>query len=271
MKDPVRWLEDSAVPQSVRRVIAAADPVPKMPETVHAHLAAHCAVLAAQCGAAHAVAGGTWTKLVAWSMASNAVKGVAFATLVSAAGTAGYYVFREPVNGTSYLASGQQQAHAKAPAKPFASSTGSARSPIDESAAELRVPATSSNAPRLSAPHKTKGTDTLEQSTSSAAAPRSTATTSVAAFDDPTIAEEAALLERARAVLETTPAQALALVQQHEHLHPSGQLYAEREFIAVAALLRLGRRQEAWQRAEPRLQQAPDSLYSKRLRSLFGR
>jgi hypothetical protein len=252
----------------VRNALTAADPVPTMPETVHAHLAARCAVLAAQCGAAHTVAGSTWTKLVAGSMASNAVKGVVFATLVGTAGTAGYYTFREPVSETSRLSSTQQRARANAPGNPLAPPTGSTRSHIEESAAELAVPATPSDAPRLSVPHKTKEVDT--QVATEAATPQSTAINSVAAFDDPTIAEEAALLESARAVLVTNPAQALALAQQHQHLHPSGQLYAEREFIAVAALLRLGRRQEAWQRAEPRLKQAPDSLYSKRLRKLLA-
>jgi hypothetical protein len=48
------------------------------------------------------------------------------------------------------------------------------------------------------------------------------------------------------------------------------QLSAEREFIAIDALLRLGRRDEAERRAAPGLAQAPGSLYGRRLRQLLG-
>jgi hypothetical protein len=81
---------------------------------------------------------------------------------------------------------------------------------------------------------------------------------------------EARLLEAARASLSSSPAQALALTEEHARIYPLGQLGAERELIAIDALLRLGRRGEAWAWAKPRLEDAPDGLYAKRLRRLFG-
>ena len=93
---------------------------------------------------------------------------------------------------------------------------------------------------------------------------------SVASFADPSIADEARLLERGRSALATDAAQALRLAEEHRRLHPTGQLSAERELIAVEALLRLGRRDEAVRRAAPRLARSPGSLYAKRLRQLLG-
>jgi hypothetical protein len=90
-----------------------------------------------------------------------------------------------------------------------------------------------------------------------------------AAFDELSIADEARLLEQARASLSGNPERALEIARAHQILYPAGQLSAEREFIVVDALLRLGRRQEAEQRAAPRLQQSPNSLYARRLRQLL--
>lgn len=84
------------------------------------------------------------------------------------------------------------------------------------------------------------------------------------------LTREARILEAARSVLVSDPAQALEITQEHGSFFPRGQLSDERELIATDALLRLGRRNEAWQRAEPRLLQSPKSLYAKRLRQLFG-
>jgi hypothetical protein len=81
---------------------------------------------------------------------------------------------------------------------------------------------------------------------------------------------EARLLEAARASLSSSPERALSLTDEHARQFPRGQLGAEREFIAIDALIRLGRREQAWERARPRLDGAPDGLYAKRLRKLFG-
>jgi hypothetical protein len=78
------------------------------------------------------------------------------------------------------------------------------------------------------------------------------------------------MLEMARGALASSPAEALAIADEHAVRFPRGQLGAEREFIAIDALMRLGRTGEAARRAEPRLRQAPGSLYARRLRQLLG-
>jgi hypothetical protein len=269
MNDPVRWLDDSKMAEGVRSVLAAAAPVPPMPESVHVRLVAQCAALAAAGVATQTAAGGLWSKLISASFASSAVKGVVVASLVGAAGTAGYFVFREPGRSTSALHPAAHQIGQARPAPrelpmPPAVGVSTARA-----ADELPVPVASSDAPNASVPRKTKETDT--QGESLAVEPTlSVAKPAVAAFDDPTIADEAKLLEIARSALARDPARALQIADRHAQWHPQGQLAAEREFIAVEALLRLDRRQAAWQRAQPWLQRAPNSLYSKRLRELFG-
>lgn len=93
---------------------------------------------------------------------------------------------------------------------------------------------------------------------------------SEAAFGEPTLLEEARTLEKARSAVQSDPALALELVNDHQRDYPTGQLSAERELIAIQALMRLGRRDEALRRAAPSLNRAPRSLYAKRLRSIIG-
>jgi len=92
---------------------------------------------------------------------------------------------------------------------------------------------------------------------------------SVAAFGELTIADEARLLEQARSALSSNPARAMDLVERHQQMYPNGQMGSERELIAVDALVRLGRQAEAERRAAPYLQQTTDSLYARRLRQLL--
>lgn len=78
-----------------------------------------------------------------------------------------------------------------------------------------------------------------------AATPQSATASSVAA------PSEAALLTEAHeALLHGSAARALALASEHRRAYPSGALAQEREVIAVEALVRLGRRDEARRRAE---------------------
>jgi hypothetical protein len=80
-----------------------------------------------------------------------------------------------------------------------------------------------------------------------------------------TLAEEVALLEKARAALAGSPAQALALADAHASRFPAGKLATEREMVAIDALVRQGRAGEARARAAP----LRGSLYEERLRKLL--
>lgn len=84
------------------------------------------------------------------------------------------------------------------------------------------------------------------------------------------LAEEAAQLERARRALASDPAGALALLSEHAAAFPSGKLGAERELLAIDALVRLGRRDEARARARVMLARSPGGLYAARLEKMFG-
>jgi RNA polymerase sigma factor (sigma-70 family) len=60
---------------------------------------------------------------------------------------------------------------------------------------------------------------------------------------------EAELLHRARSALKKNPEEALSLTEEHETSYPAGVLAEERDFIAINALKRMGREEEACERA----------------------
>lgn len=101
----------------------------------------------------------------------------------------------------------------------------------------------------------------------SAAAPSSTGSAEPAAAVD-VLAEEVALLDRARAALASSPAQALALADEHAARFPRGKLGMEREMVAIDALRRLGREGEAKARGDAVLSRARGSLYEERIRKV---
>ena len=81
---------------------------------------------------------------------------------------------------------------------------------------------------------------------------------------------EAVLLSRAQAVLASSPRDALRLTNEHETVHPAGMLVPEREVIAIDALLRLGRYDEARARADRFLARSPGSAHARRVRVLIS-
>lgn len=83
------------------------------------------------------------------------------------------------------------------------------------------------------------------------------------------LAEEAMLVERARRALHSEPARALQLTREHATRFPRGQLGMERELVAIEALQKLGRGNEARARADALLRAAPGSLYEERIRNLL--
>lgn len=85
------------------------------------------------------------------------------------------------------------------------------------------------------------------------------------AADDET---EVHLLQRAQGALGADPGAALALTGEHARRYPGGALAQEREFIAVSALLALGRAPEAQGRAARLLERFPSSAYRGRLETL---
>jgi hypothetical protein len=81
-------------------------------------------------------------------------------------------------------------------------------------------------------------------------------------------ASELMLLERAADVLRANPAAALALAEEHAARFASGDLTQEREVIAIEALVRLNRRDEARDRASRFLAAFPSSAHRLRVQAL---
>jgi hypothetical protein len=79
-----------------------------------------------------------------------------------------------------------------------------------------------------------------------------------------------AMLDRAQQALRPRPAEALALAEEHAQRFAGGKLAEEREVIAVGALLRLGRRDEAAQRVQRFRARFPGSAYAPRMQQLLG-
>jgi hypothetical protein len=81
---------------------------------------------------------------------------------------------------------------------------------------------------------------------------------------------ELALLDRARRQLDTNAQGSLGLLERHRTEFVGSTLFAEREILAITALVRLGRRFEAEGRAESLRQRIPGTLYAERLEGILG-
>lgn len=85
------------------------------------------------------------------------------------------------------------------------------------------------------------------------------------------LAEESALLEEARRLLGSAPAEALRLARVHKSRFARGELSSERALIEVEALHQLGRDAEARRLADRLLATGADGFYAERLRRLVSK
>ncbi len=81
------------------------------------------------------------------------------------------------------------------------------------------------------------------------------------------LAEEEALLEQARRTAVSSPSQALTLLQQYQHRFPAGQLSAERMFLSVDVLHRLGNQAAARKQADALIRAFPTSVYASQVKA----
>lgn len=145
---------------------------------------------------------------------------------------------------------------------------------VTRQAPPLEKPVPPAVAPALShgvsAPPASVIAPVVEASPSAAPPPTASASampSSVPPRSQPTPLNEAPLLERARRALARDPARALALTKQHEQSFPNGLLKQEREVIAIDALRRLGKSQQAGDRAGRFEKQFPDSAHRRAVES----
>jgi hypothetical protein len=78
------------------------------------------------------------------------------------------------------------------------------------------------------------------------------------------------VLDQAKRALERDPAAALSALERHRIEFLTSSLWAEREILAITALVRLGRRAEAEARAESLRRRIPGSLYASRIHGILN-
>lgn len=86
--------------------------------------------------------------------------------------------------------------------------------------------------------------------------------------EDP-LTRESSLLQGAMRALANNPAEALRLADEHAREFPAGQLAAERAYVRVRALARLGRADDARAEARALIDEHPSSMYAARLGRLM--
>jgi hypothetical protein len=252
MNDPKRWLEDEGVSESVRQLLRAGDPLPPVPEAAADQLAVLAQGLAAK-GALTAVTGSV--------LGTKVILGMTVIGVAAAAGIASVAVLApDPDPGVAATHSAAAESTASAGSVFGPNPPGSERvaaSPMLAESSSVRAGG-SGTSMRSGPPEQGE-----------AVIPASPSGVPVAAFSDANMAAEARLLERARMVLPVDPGAALNLTEEHLRAYPDGQLAAEREVIAIDALQRLGRGDEARRRAAPFLGK-PNNAYARRVARILG-
>jgi hypothetical protein len=230
MTDPKPWLVDGDAPEAARQLLRAIE-VPTPPNLAkQGELAQKLATLATGPGAPPAAAlGGSWLKLVLVCGASMGGTALLLAVL-RAVPAAPEAPANEPPN---VEASGSLPSAAPSP-PPEAREQDSRRYDASAEGAERR------SASGLPARSRQKA-------------------------NRDALAEEEALLERARGLTSSAPRKAWKLLEKHRHRFPGGQLVAERMSLSVDVLERLGKTRAAQQQAEGLIRQFPGSVYAVQL------
>ena len=146
---------------------------------------------------------------------------------------------------------------------PAAPAAGAAALPL----APTPTPAASHEpAVAMAAPRTTSAARTPQRASN-----ESTSTNTGAPLAESTVVEsEVELLKQAKSALGADPLQAFALTERCRGRYPNGSFSQEREYIAISALARLGRGDEARSRAALFRMHYPNSAYLTRLASLLG-
>lgn len=268
MSDPTRW-KDGGGPAGIGDLLRSASKPRPMTVAEKARTAARLAKLvppggagAGGAGAGSAIGGAVWGKglsLLALACATGALARTAQPTWElppsSPAASVEAPITSGSAPGSSDNAPVYNDAPSGAPAVPAlevgpepAASTG----PAGE-----RREASNEAVPSLSTPQKkahptaAKGPKTSELSRPST--------------DKNPLLEEAEIVDLARAKLGSDPLSSLSLLQTHARRFPGGQLAAEREYLLIDALLRLGRTDEARARAQAFSARHPNHPYGQAL------
>lgn len=207
-----------------------------------------------------------------------AAKGLA---LVAALGAAGTFVWIERGPSASETAhetaeTAETTERPSAPtSRPEATPTTEASPeppPAPEPSARDGLEATRGSAQRSPRGVRTVHEEPLQQAAepapTSTASPSSTPPPTTTVADAPT---EISLVRGAMSALGSSPASALAQADQHARLYPHGALADDREVIAIDALVRLGRRGDAEERAGRFRTERPGSPSIRRIDRILAR
>ena len=207
--DPVRLKDAEDVPEELRQAMREGTAIAPMPEDVRASLVASLAALpsATSAGPTSTVKAkgirALATSKSAWVIGTLSITTVAAAVVI--------------VNGSSGTSRGKDvNVTVDAVAPPPESPSASAPEPISPPEPSPSSMPSVTNGPK-NEPSRA-----------------STKVTEVG-----TLAEESALVGRARKALGTDPASALATVEEHARRFPHGELAPERDYVRVSALRRL--------------------------------
>jgi type IV secretory pathway VirB10-like protein len=129
-------------------------------------------------------------------------------------------------------------------------------------------PTTGSTAESMASPARTSPPPTAAPSASSPQPP--TSPTGGRTAEPAAPASEMELLAQAQGALASDPAKALRHCAEHATRFPAGSFSQEREVIAIDALVRLGKKEEARARAERFRTAHPRSAYLRRIDVLVG-
>lgn len=258
MSDPLRW-KDGGGPDGAARLLRTASPPRPMTAAERARTAARVAQSTAGAGVGGAASGALWGKGLA-VIAGLGIAAAALRASLPAETTPELPVapLGEPLPATAATEFTQG-----------VSEIGTAGQIGPELGAPSRtaVPAVTAFPPAAdpTSGAESPSTGSARRQGKTAIAPTPGASPSGSAVAADALLEEAQSLERVRARLGGDPAGALAALADHQRRFPRGQLGAEREYLTIDALSRLGRRDEARARARAFLARYPSSPYAVKL------
>jgi hypothetical protein len=243
MSGPMRWKDDEASPSEVRELLRSARGAGRshaMPAASRVRSAARLDRLIALPAAAG---------LIVW------LKGAALAAGLVVVGAVGAREVLAP------------STDAPAPSASVATPAPRSATPVRPKAPASEAPsALASASPVEEAPSATVPSPPRAVPSSSPPSPALEPAPSVEV--DP-LAREAATLDRARALLDSNPRAALAILDGRSAELRGGHMGLERELLAVEALRRLGRFSEARTRGDALVERARGSIYEDRVRAIL--
>ena len=229
MSDPRRWLDDDQASRAAVDLLRHVQPPKAPPAAVRVALGKQLASMVAASGT-RAAAGIGWAKLAVLSVAVAGVgTGAAIWTLSHRSPTHPGFPPPVEVAGGSAEVDGQPAKDSeKAENDPPAPQVGGASARSVDRPRALPAPSVPSAEPR----------DRL--------------------------AEEEAILEEARKTLARDPTRALTLLRRHQSRFPNGERTAERMYLSVDCLGRLGKQGAAKREADALVERYPNSAYARR-------